>query len=183
MQLCYRVPLNKFYLTWLVTFLYLNEWLNSETSNISWSQRILNNFLPFLLLNISGLRKIQIFWKAFDKIYGCRLILRNHFVCIWSGISGKAMRWIYVHSWTSGMFAELKLHVCFIRYINLLSTINLVCPNFKQGQAVAQFVEALRYKLECRVFNSRWWQWNYSLTHSFRPHYVTVVGSASDRNE
>jgi hypothetical protein len=33
-----------------------------------------------------------------------------------------------------------------------------------QGHAVAQLVEALRYKLEGRGFNSQWCQWNFSLT-------------------
>ena len=33
-----------------------------------------------------------------------------------------------------------------------------------QGHAVAQLVEALRYKLEGRRFDSRWCNWNFSLT-------------------
>ena len=32
------------------------------------------------------------------------------------------------------------------------------------GHAVAQLVEALRYKSEGRGFDSRWYQWNFSLT-------------------
>jgi len=32
------------------------------------------------------------------------------------------------------------------------------------GHAVAQFVEALRYKPEGRGFDSRWCHWNFSLT-------------------
>ena len=32
------------------------------------------------------------------------------------------------------------------------------------GTAVAQLVEALRYKLEGRGFDSRWCHWNFSLT-------------------
>jgi len=32
------------------------------------------------------------------------------------------------------------------------------------GLAVAQLVEALRYKLEGRRFDSRWCNWNFSLT-------------------
>jgi len=34
----------------------------------------------------------------------------------------------------------------------------------RRGHAVAQLVEALRYKLEGRGFNSRWRHWNFSLT-------------------
>ena len=41
------------------------------------------------------------------------------------------------------------------------------------GHAVAQLVEALRYKSECRGFDS----W------SFRPHCGSGVDSASNRNE
>jgi len=33
-----------------------------------------------------------------------------------------------------------------------------------RGHAVAQLVEALRYKLEVRGFDSRWCHWNFSLT-------------------
>ena len=51
------------------------------------------------------------------------------------------------------------------------------------GYAVAQLVEALRYKPEGRVFDSRWCQWNFSLTQSFRPHYGPGVDSACNRNE
>ena len=50
------------------------------------------------------------------------------------------------------------------------------------GHAVAQLVEALRYK-PGRGFDSRWCHWNFSLTQSFRPHYGPGVDSASNRNE
>ena len=48
------------------------------------------------------------------------------------------------------------------------------------GHAVAQLVEALCYKPEGRGFD---WNWNFSLTQSFRPHYGPGVDSASNRNE
>jgi len=48
---------------------------------------------------------------------------------------------------------------------------------------VVQFVKAPRYKLEGRGFISRWCHWNFSLTHSFRPHYGPGVATASNRNE
>jgi len=51
------------------------------------------------------------------------------------------------------------------------------------GHAVAQLVEALRYKLEGRGFDSRWCHWNFLLTQTFRPHYGPGVDSASNRNE
>jgi len=51
------------------------------------------------------------------------------------------------------------------------------------GHAVAQLVEALRYKAEGRGFDSRWYHWNFSLTQSFQPHYGPGVDSASNRNE
>jgi len=49
--------------------------------------------------------------------------------------------------------------------------------------AVAQLVEALRYKSEGRWFDSWWCQWNFSLTFSFLSRYGPGVGSASNRNE
>ena len=48
-----------------------------------------------------------------------------------------------------------------------------------QGYAVAQLVEALRYKPEGRGFV----HWNFSLTKSFRLQCGPGVDSASDRNE
>jgi hypothetical protein len=49
--------------------------------------------------------------------------------------------------------------------------------------AVAQLVDALRYKPEGHGFDSRWGHWSFSLTLFFRPHYGPVVDSASNRNE
>jgi hypothetical protein len=45
---------------------------------------------------------------------------------------------------------------------------------FRVGHAVAQLVEALRYKPEGRGIDSRKFHWN------FRPHYGTGVDSASN---
>ena len=52
-----------------------------------------------------------------------------------------------------------------------------------RGHAVAQLVEALRFKSEGHGFDSQWFHWNFSLTQSFRPHYGPEVDSASNRNE
>ena len=49
--------------------------------------------------------------------------------------------------------------------------------------AMAQLVEALRYKPEGRGFDSRWCHWNFLLTLSLRPHYGPGADSASNRNE
>jgi hypothetical protein len=49
--------------------------------------------------------------------------------------------------------------------------------------AVTLLVEALRYKPEDRVFDSRWCHWTFSWTSSFRPHYGPGDDSASKRNE
>jgi hypothetical protein len=38
---------------------------------------------------------------------------------------------------------------------------------FTRGHAVAQLVEALRYKPEGRGFDPRWYGWKFSLTESF----------------
>jgi hypothetical protein len=52
-----------------------------------------------------------------------------------------------------------------------------------EGQAVAQLVEALRYKLEGSGFDSRWCNLNFSLTYFFQPLYGPGVDSASNRRE
>jgi hypothetical protein len=49
--------------------------------------------------------------------------------------------------------------------------------------AVAQLVEALRYKSEGRRIDSRWYHWNFPLIYSFLPRYGPGVDSASNRNE
>ena len=43
-------------------------------------------------------------------------------------------------------------------------------------------VKALRYKPVGRGFDSRWCNWNFSVT-SFRSHYGPQVDSASNRNK
>jgi hypothetical protein len=54
--------------------------------------------------------------------------------------------------------------------------------NVWKSLAVAQLVDAVRYKPVGRWFDSRWCHWNFSLT-SFRPQYGRGVDSASNRNE
>ena len=44
-------------------------------------------------------------------------------------------------------------------------------------------VKVLRYKSEGRWFDPSWCHWNFSLTYSFRSHYVLGVDSTSNRNE
>ena len=51
------------------------------------------------------------------------------------------------------------MHISTKRYIVYYSP---TC--FGHGHAVAQLVEALRYKSEGRGFDSRWCHWNFSLT-------------------
>jgi hypothetical protein len=51
------------------------------------------------------------------------------------------------------------------------------------GYAVAQLVEALRYKPEGRGFDSRCSHWNFSVTWSFRSHCSPEVDLASNKNE
>ena len=48
---------------------------------------------------------------------------------------------------------------------------------------MAQLVEASRYKLEGRGFDSRCCHWNFSVTKSLQSHYGSGVDSASNRNE
>jgi len=53
----------------------------------------------------------------------------------------------------------------------------------EEGHAVAQLVEALRYKWEGHGFDSRWCHWNFSLTESFCSHSGPGVDTTSNRNE
>jgi hypothetical protein len=68
-------------------------------------------------------------------------------------------------------------------YFQNTSTKNYVRHSKFAGHAVAQLVEALRYKPEGRGFDSRLFHLNFSLKLSFLPHYGPGVDSASNRNE
>jgi hypothetical protein len=52
----------------------------------------------------------------------------------------------------------------FMLHVMLLSMLNMFRIFILAGHVVAQFVEALRYKPVGRGFDSRWCQWNFSLT-------------------
>jgi hypothetical protein len=51
------------------------------------------------------------------------------------------------------------------------------------GHAVAQLIEALRYKPKGGGFDSRWGLRDFSLIWSFRSHYGPGVYSVSNRNQ
>ena len=52
----------------------------------------------------------------------------------------------------------------------------------KNGDGGGTVVKVLFYKSEGGWFDSRWCHWNFSLTQSFRQHYVPGIDSASNRN-
>jgi hypothetical protein len=70
-----------------------------------------------------------------------------------------------------------------VRHLHREEVIILGLVSLSTWAAVAQLVEALRYKPEGRGFDSRCCHWNFSLTQSFRSHHGAGVDSASDRNE
>jgi hypothetical protein len=86
-------------------------------------------------------------------------------------------------SWAITTDILLFVVVSFLNLYKLQFVWNYLHTLLYVGHAVAQLVEALRYKLEGRVFDSRWCHWNFSLTLSFRPHYGPGFDSASNRNE
>ena len=49
--------------------------------------------------------------------------------------------------------------------------------------AMAQLVEALRYKAKGHGFDFRWGHCDFSFTYSFRLHYASGIESACNRNE
>jgi hypothetical protein len=74
------------------------------------------------------------------------------------------------------VFGDTFVSVC-------VTTGNLIYVTLlPRGHAVAQLAEALRYKTERRVFDSRWCHRKFSLT-SFRPHYGPGVDPASNGHE
>jgi hypothetical protein len=57
---------------------------------------------------------------------------------------------------------------------------NILLENGACGDVV---VKALHYKPEGHGFDSRWCQWNFSVTYSCRSHNDPGVDSASNKNE
>ena len=49
-------------------------------------------------------------------------------------------------------------------FVDILLSLTKFTVNIAWRHAVAQLVEALRYKSEGRGFDSRWCHWNFSLT-------------------
>jgi len=87
--------------------------------------------------------------------------------------SNRAFYW-----YTEGAQFEPRPRLNFVRNSSRLSSVPLNAGIVAQmdnddlfqntfwigGHAVAQLVEALRYKAEGRGFNSRWCHWNFSMT-------------------
>ena len=67
-------------------------------------------------------------------------------------------------------------------FASLLSTEDFNKYLFLKGNRGSTVVKVPHYKSEGRLFDSRWYHWNFSLTQSFRPHYGIGVDSASNRN-
>jgi hypothetical protein len=53
----------------------------------------------------------------------------------------------------------------FLEILNTFNLLLLLLLLLLLGYAVAQLVEALPYKSEGRLFDSRWCHWNFSLTY------------------
>ena len=69
----------------------------------------------------------------------------------------------YYYRGLINLFAEIIIIIIII-YVTTLILLNLSVVHNTKGTAVAQLVEALRYKSEGRGFDSRWCHWNFSLT-------------------
>jgi hypothetical protein len=92
------------------------------------------------------------------------------FVCVWSVVCV----WCVVCVCITLVFQHAAQRM---RRIMLSS-----CGLSAAGSAI--FVSlSLRCKPKGRGFNSRWGNWHFSLTQSFRPHYGPGVESPSNRNE
>ena len=55
------------------------------------------------------------------------------------------------------------LNACHKQSVKNILRQNLLRYVIHMGHVVSQLVEALRYKSECRRFDSRWCHWNFSL--------------------
>jgi hypothetical protein len=78
---------------------------------------------------------------------------------------------------------NISLHACLRSLFCNKPTIQGYILESELKYAVAQLVEALRYKPEGRGFDSRWCHWNFSLTQTFRQHYGLGVDSVSNGKE
>jgi hypothetical protein len=65
---------------------------------------------------------------------------------------------------TNLMINHVNILLCLLHSTSLCIMLNCVNYCSHMGHVVAQLVEAMRYKSEGHVFNSRWFHWNFSLT-------------------
>jgi hypothetical protein len=86
-------------------------------------------------------------------------------LCSWSGRPAGPTNWANL-SKLSSFGKLLQYFMNFLRHVMMWS--NISCNDSSQrqhlGHTVAQLVEVLRYRPECRGFHYRWCQWNFSLT-------------------
>jgi len=80
-------------------------------------------------------------------------------ICLWDKPERTREMWMNSIHWTA--FYSLSVVVYGEKYTLLL----IQCAyTLLKGHAIAQLVEALRYKSKGRGFDSRWCHWNFSLT-------------------
>ena len=117
------------------------------------------------------------------------------FIDLELGDNGKITRWFLDQDRNNVIGSRLVLvyQSCSMRgYVYWLSNLpfmvgiygcDCACVPIEWLHAVAQLVEALRYKPEGRGFDFPWYQWDVPLPSLFRPQYDPGVGSAPNRNE
>ena len=115
------------------------------------------------------------FLNVFHEFYSGNILRRIIFVNVSKSYNTRiCYRILLVKGLVTDLNVILYLSTCHTVYISVLIQF--------RGYAVAQLVEALRYKPEGRRFDARWRNWIFSFT-SFRPHSGPGVDSACNRNE
>jgi len=101
-------------------------------------------------------------------LYNSQFINHSTHHCTTPCILTTGMWWTPDYAPVSMRFSLFWGLLCCVEW-QFLTEVSGQHTDLRREHAVAQLVEALRYKPEGRGFDSRWYHWNFSLTQSFRP--------------
>jgi hypothetical protein len=87
---------------------------------------------------------------------------------------------VFYLRWNLNFYTISCSYICHTTIPNYHISYMYLIKNKFRSQRMVPLVEALRYKPECREFDSRWGQWDFSLTSSAR---TVALGSTQQLTE
>jgi hypothetical protein len=133
---------------------YDQNFRSAPSCRITLIQLYWRNILVVILSTLWRITNNANLTKMTNKMQLCRTIYYSIFPSLLNMF--QPISSLIIRSFWAVITASGFTHVCRLRPLSWLS--------YTDGHAVAQLVEALRYKPEGRGFHSRWCHWNFSLT-------------------